>query len=74
MLNKIKELADEALKLQNKNRMDEVLREISAMCTPEESKNSVIETVADGERIESGAMVVKTTKGVKQAKGVKADE
>lgn len=35
MLNKIKALADEAIKLQNKNRMDEVLREISAMCEPE---------------------------------------
>jgi hypothetical protein len=34
VLNKIKELADEAIKLQNKNRMDEVLREISVMCTP----------------------------------------
>lgn len=32
MLNQIKALADEAIALQNKNRMDEVLREISAMC------------------------------------------
>ena len=32
MIIKIKQLADEAIKLQNKNRMDEVLREISAMC------------------------------------------
>lgn len=32
IFSKIKQLADEAIKLQNKNRMDEVLREISAMC------------------------------------------
>jgi len=32
MYAKIKELADEAIALQNKNRMDEVLREISGMC------------------------------------------
>lgn len=32
MLKKIKELADEAVALQNKNRMDEVLREISKLC------------------------------------------
>lgn len=32
MITKIKQLADEAIKLQNKSRMDEVLREISAMC------------------------------------------
>ena len=32
MIRKIKLLADEAIKLQNKNRMDEVLREISALC------------------------------------------
>lgn len=43
MLNKIKELADEAVKLQNKNRMDEVLREISAMCTPVAETSSEVE-------------------------------
>lgn len=32
MLKKIKALADEAIALQNKNRMDEVLREISKLC------------------------------------------
>jgi hypothetical protein len=32
MYAKIKELADEAIALQNKNRMDEVLREISQKC------------------------------------------
>lgn len=32
MYEKIKTLADEALALQNKDRMDAVLREISAMC------------------------------------------
>ena len=34
MYAKIKELADEAIALQNKNRMDEVLRYISAICAP----------------------------------------
>lgn len=32
MINKIKQLADEAIKLQNKDRMDAVLREISVLC------------------------------------------
>lgn len=32
MITKIKQLADEAVKLQNKDRMDSALREISAMC------------------------------------------
>lgn len=32
MFEKIKALADEAIALQNKNRMDEVLREISKLC------------------------------------------
>ena len=35
MIRKIKLLADEAIKFQNKNRMDEVLREISEMCGDE---------------------------------------
>lgn len=39
MYQKIKELADEAIALQNKTRMDEVLREISGMC---ESRNQSI--------------------------------
>ena len=34
MYAKIKELADEAIALQNKNRMDEVLRYISEICAP----------------------------------------
>lgn len=41
MLNKIKALADEAIALQNKNRMDEVLREISALCEPQEIEDEV---------------------------------
>ena len=36
MYQKIKALADEAIKLQNKNRMDAALREISAMCSQNE--------------------------------------
>jgi hypothetical protein len=35
MYQKIKALADEAIALQNKTRMDAVLREISALCNPE---------------------------------------
>lgn len=35
MYQKIKQLADEAVALQNKDRMDAALREISAMCDPE---------------------------------------
>jgi hypothetical protein len=34
MYQKIKALADEAIALQNKTRMDAVLRQISALCTP----------------------------------------
>jgi hypothetical protein len=34
MYQEIKRLADEAIALQNKDRMDAVLRQISALCTP----------------------------------------
>lgn len=34
MYEKIKQLADEAIALQNKDRMDVALREISALCNP----------------------------------------
>tara|TARA_R110000868_G_scaffold59182_2_gene181764 strand:+ start:264 stop:479 length:216 start_codon:yes stop_codon:yes gene_type:complete len=34
MYEQIKKLADDAIKLQNKDRMDAALREIGAMCAP----------------------------------------
>lgn len=49
MLNKIKELADEAIALQNKDRMDAALREIRTMCEeiPEVVMPVVRETSAE---------------------------
>lgn len=62
MITKIKQLADEAIKLQNKNRMDEVLREISAMCdidviavVDERIKKQSKDLIAEGLREKSDA-------------------
>lgn len=38
MYEQIKKLADEAIGIQNKDKMDAALREISAMCVPVESQ------------------------------------
>ncbi len=43
MYQKIKQLADEALAIQNKDRMDAALREISAMCEHFSARGRVFE-------------------------------
>jgi len=67
MITKIKQLADEALKLQNKNRMDEVLREISAMCEKSQSNISpekiVIKELMSGKTVLLDGNYVKLTSG-----------
>lgn len=68
MLNKIKALADEAIALQNKNRMDEVLREISALCEQDKPHKTMVAKA----KIAECEMVVQTDDGkVKPAKGAK---
>ncbi|MGB8345424.1 MAG: hypothetical protein WCD86_11100 [Ktedonobacteraceae bacterium] len=69
MITKIKQLADEAIQLQNKNRMDEVLREISAMCGVKASLKTASISAVAVEPISEGDVVVATGKGVKPAKG-----
>jgi hypothetical protein len=54
MYAKFKELADEAIALQNKDRMDAALREISALCAPSVANKSFAEAVA----AETGGKVV----------------
>lgn len=63
MLNKIKALADEAIALQNKNRMDEVLREISALCDVKEPAKKI-----GNKDAENAPIVDKPAKGAKNAK------
>ena len=41
MYKQIKQLADDAIALQNKDQMDAALREISAMCEPVELQTEV---------------------------------
>lgn len=60
MYQKIKELADVAIALQNKDKMDAALKEISQLCTVEhvtygkdKSYNTEAEMVADIQGIES---------------------
>lgn len=54
MYQKIKDLADEAIALQNKGRMDAALREISELCTgagqaaPEQSSDAAVDAETPG--------------------------
>jgi hypothetical protein len=59
MYEKIKQLADEAVVLQNKDRMDASLREISALCDqaaePKQRGKKQTEQAAGADTLEGGA-------------------
>lgn len=61
MLNKIKALADEAIALQNKLHMDEVLREISAMCEINKEDEDAIHQM--NQALQKGELSKKPKKG-----------
>jgi len=66
MLNKIKSLADDAIALQNKNRMDEVLREISALCGEEKQEPLSEKSLSDAlSKIPAGVNIAKGAKNAK---------
>jgi hypothetical protein len=59
MLNEIKKLADEAVALQNKDRMDAALREISEMC-------NILATVEPKKEYVTGLIHAEVKKGGKK--------